>query len=339
MVEDLEGTLADRAVDRSVGDRRAQYAEEIRRVLEATYDLIERTGDVDPSLREILAATNLSTQAFYRYFQSKDELFLLLLDDGRRRLVGSLERRMQKVATPEARVRAWVEGVLAQASDARAAGRTRPFVTDQDRLAEAFPREQQASVDLLVDLLASAVVPLHGDGERARRCPRRVPRGVRDVARPSDPRHPTHHRRDRPPGALLPPGDRRRPTGGDHTMSDEARVLGPMGDRIVFENDRVRIWELVIPPGGDSNVHEHELDYVLVILGGDRVAAVQEPDTGGALPPYFEADVAPGPGRVRRARWRRDRAQRREGPVLGDHHRAQGLSPGDVVAPAPRARE
>jgi len=163
LVEDLEGTLADRAVDRSVGDRRAQYAEEIRRVLEATYDLIERTGDVDPSLREILAATNLSTQAFYRYFQSKDELFLLLLDDGRRRLVGSLERRMHKVATPEARVRAWIEGVLAQASDARAAGRTRPFVTDQDRLAEAFPREQQASVDLLVDLLASAVVPLHGD--------------------------------------------------------------------------------------------------------------------------------------------------------------------------------
>jgi hypothetical protein len=52
--------------------------------------------------------------------------------------------------------------VLAQATDSRAAGRTRPFVTDRDRLAEAFPREQQASVDLLVDLLASAIVSLHG---------------------------------------------------------------------------------------------------------------------------------------------------------------------------------
>ena len=162
MAEDLRGTLAQRAVDRSVGDRRAEYAVEIQRVLEATYDLIERSGNVAPSLREILAATGLSTQAFYRYFQSKDELFLLLLDDGRRRLVGSLERRMHKAATAEARVRAWIDGVLAQASDARAAGRTRPFVTDQDRLAEAFPREQQASVDLLVDLLATAIVPLHG---------------------------------------------------------------------------------------------------------------------------------------------------------------------------------
>ena len=99
MVDDLMGTLANRAVDRSLGDRRTQYAEEIQRVLEATYDLIEQTGNVDPSLRDILAASNLSTQAFYRYFQSKDELFLLLLDDGRRRLVGSLERRMNKATT------------------------------------------------------------------------------------------------------------------------------------------------------------------------------------------------------------------------------------------------
>ena len=87
MAEDLRGTLAQRAVDRSLGDRRTQYADEIQRVLEATYDLIERTGDVDPSLREILAETGLSTQAFYRYFQSKDELMLLLLDDGRRQLL------------------------------------------------------------------------------------------------------------------------------------------------------------------------------------------------------------------------------------------------------------
>jgi hypothetical protein len=77
-------------------------------------------------------------------------------------------------------------------------------------------------------------------------------------------------------------------------MSDETRVLGPMGDAVVFENERVRIWELNLPPGADSNVHQHELDYILVILGGDRVAAVQEPDSTSALPPYFESAVTPG---------------------------------------------
>jgi hypothetical protein len=77
-------------------------------------------------------------------------------------------------------------------------------------------------------------------------------------------------------------------------MSGEERALGPMGDRVVFENDRVRIWELTLPPGRDSNTHRHDLDYVLVILNGDRVAALQEPDTQSGLPPYFEADVAAG---------------------------------------------
>jgi hypothetical protein len=75
---------------------------------------------------------------------------------------------------------------------------------------------------------------------------------------------------------------------------NQERELGPMGDRIVFENDRVRIWEFELAPGADSNIHRHDHDYVLVILGGDRVAAAQEPDSGSTLPPYFEADVAPG---------------------------------------------
>ena len=77
-------------------------------------------------------------------------------------------------------------------------------------------------------------------------------------------------------------------------MATEARVLGPMGDKVIFENDRVRIWELVIPPGGDSNCHVHDLDYVLVQLGGDRVAAVPEPDTKSPYNQYIEADVVPG---------------------------------------------
>ena len=156
----LTDTLAQRAVERSVGDLRAEYAEQIGRVLEATYDLIERSGNVEPSLREILRETGLSTQAFYRYFQSKDELFLLLLDDGRRRILGYLEHRMERASTPEGRVRAWIEGVLAQAANERAASRTRPFVAGQERLAEAFPAEQQASVDLLVDQLAAEIVAL-----------------------------------------------------------------------------------------------------------------------------------------------------------------------------------
>jgi AcrR family transcriptional regulator len=170
-METLTNTLARRAVDRSVADRQLEYAREMQRILDATYRVIERTGNVDPSLRDILRETGLSTQAFYRYFQSKDELLLLLLDDGRRRLLGYLEHQMRKEATPGGAVAAWVRGVLAQAGDPAAASRTRPFLANQDRLAEAFPAEQRASVDLLIDQLGLALAASNGNGtgRKARR--------------------------------------------------------------------------------------------------------------------------------------------------------------------------
>ncbi len=158
----LTDTLARRAVERSLGQKQADMAAEMRRIVEATYDLVQHTGALDPSIRQILAATGLSTQAFYRHFRSKDELMLALLDDGRRRLVATLERRMAGARTPAAKIRAWIEGVLAQAADATAAARTRPFLAGEDRLAEMFPVEHRASVDLLVSLLVPPISALGG---------------------------------------------------------------------------------------------------------------------------------------------------------------------------------
>ena len=153
----LRDELADRAIERTVAERRAEYVAEIQRVLDAAYRVIERTGEVDPPMRALLREAGLSTQGFYRCFQSKDELLLLLLDDGRRRLVTYLEHRMARARSRDGRIRAWVEGVLAQASHPDAASRTRPFLVHQDRLAAAYPEEQQRSVDALVDLLAPHV--------------------------------------------------------------------------------------------------------------------------------------------------------------------------------------
>jgi len=156
-VSDLAESLARRAAERSIADRQATYVKEIERIVDATHRVIAKSGSFDPPLRDILRESGLSTQAFYKHFRSKDELLLLLLDDGRRQLVGYLEHRMDKATTPAGRVKAWIEGVLAQAGQADAAARTRPWLANQDRLAEQFPDEQQASVDLLVALLADAI--------------------------------------------------------------------------------------------------------------------------------------------------------------------------------------
>jgi AcrR family transcriptional regulator len=153
----LTEDLARRAIERSTGDRRTTYAQEIERIIEATYQIIEKTGSFDPSLREILKLTKLSNQTFYRYFQSKDELLVVVLDDGRRQIVDYLKHRMSMTSNPEDRVRAWIEGVLAQAKDPVAASRTRPFVVSPDRLVEAFPDEMRKSRDRLIEILADAI--------------------------------------------------------------------------------------------------------------------------------------------------------------------------------------
>ena len=154
--------LADRAVERTVAGRRAEYGQEMRRIVDSTFSLIERTGSLEPSMREILAETGLSTQAFYRYFASKDELMLALLDEGRRRLVETLQRRLSRSNDPSGQIRAWIEGVVAQAGNAAAAARTRPWVLSEQRLAELFPQQQHTSVELLLDLLSEPIGHLQG---------------------------------------------------------------------------------------------------------------------------------------------------------------------------------
>jgi hypothetical protein len=72
------------------------------------------------------------------------------------------------------------------------------------------------------------------------------------------------------------------------------RKLGDVATRVIFENERVRIWEMRMPPGEQGPPHRHELDHILVQISGDRMAVLPEPDTRGPYRDYLEADVAPG---------------------------------------------
>lgn len=72
------------------------------------------------------------------------------------------------------------------------------------------------------------------------------------------------------------------------------RVLGPIGTEVIFENDRVRVWEMRLAPGEASAVHRHDHDYMLVQIDGDRIAAEPEPDTQGPYNEYLEAEVVKG---------------------------------------------
>jgi predicted metal-dependent enzyme (double-stranded beta helix superfamily) len=73
------------------------------------------------------------------------------------------------------------------------------------------------------------------------------------------------------------------------------RELGDVATKLLFENDRVKVWELALEPGATSDVHEHQHDYLLIQLEGDKIAGIFEEDTHGEYPPgVVEGEVSPG---------------------------------------------
>ena len=77
-------------------------------------------------------------------------------------------------------------------------------------------------------------------------------------------------------------------------MAQGKRVLGNVGTKLLFENNRVRVWEMDLSPGAKSDVHRHELDYLIVQIEGDRIAALPEPDSAGKHTAYIEVEATPG---------------------------------------------
>jgi predicted metal-dependent enzyme (double-stranded beta helix superfamily) len=51
------------------------------------------------------------------------------------------------------------------------------------------------------------------------------------------------------------------------TAADGSKVtLGEVGQRVVFENDQVRVWEILLEPGEQQPWHQHQNPYVVVAL-------------------------------------------------------------------------
>jgi quercetin dioxygenase-like cupin family protein len=66
------------------------------------------------------------------------------------------------------------------------------------------------------------------------------------------------------------------------------RPLGDVANKLLFENELVRVWEMNLAPGERSDRHRHDLPYLLCVLEGSRVDA--EVEGRGAV----EIPVQPG---------------------------------------------
>ena len=169
-------------MDRALAARRAVYTDEVQRLIEASFALIQAEGRLEPRVSAIVERAGLSNQAFYRHFHSKDELLLAVLDDGIRQLSDYLRHRMETADTPLERVRRWIAGLCEQALHPEVAAATRPFALSRSRLAELFPDEVSESELQLTALLRDAIEQAVDAGELPHADPDRDAKLLYDLA-------------------------------------------------------------------------------------------------------------------------------------------------------------
>jgi hypothetical protein len=46
--------------------------------------------------------------------------------------------------------------------------------------------------------------------------------------------------------------------------SKSGKPLGPIGTKVLFENEHIRVWSVELPPKGHQPLHEHYLPYLIV---------------------------------------------------------------------------
>ena len=73
-------------------------------------------------------------------------------------------------------------------------------------------------------------------------------------------------------------------------MSSSTEPLGNVANKLLFENELVRVWEMNLAPGERSDRHRHDLPYLLCVLAGSRIDAEVE-GRGRALIPVQPGSV------------------------------------------------
>ena len=67
-------------------------------------------------------------------------------------------------------------------------------------------------------------------------------------------------------------------------MTTDHRPLGNVANKLLFENDVVRVWEMNLAPGERSDRHRHDFPYLLCVVEGSQVDAEIEGDGRVEIP-------------------------------------------------------
>ncbi|KAA0236467.1 MAG: hypothetical protein JJLCMIEE_00254 [Acidimicrobiales bacterium] len=157
MVDSDAGGAAGRAVDRSIADARARSAARLTSFVNAARALAEENTSADFTVQQVVERSGLSLKSFYRLFESKDDLFLAVIEADSQVGAALLAEMIGAYGDPVERVRTYVDGLFSFLSADGVLGYVQVLIREQRRLREVRPDEMQAALEPFVGMLQDAL--------------------------------------------------------------------------------------------------------------------------------------------------------------------------------------
>ncbi len=129
--------------------RRFDPETELELLYGATLKVLRRNDYADVAIADILEEAGLSTRSFYRHFQSKDELLLMLYRRDAEAASDRLRARVGKAESSPEALEAWIDEILSFRFDRRKAERVALLGAASARRADGYAVEAVHSGKLL----------------------------------------------------------------------------------------------------------------------------------------------------------------------------------------------
>ena len=133
-----EGTAVDSRVEKYAGERDVLYR--------AGWTVLRRNGYANAGITEILAEAKLGTRAFYRHFDSKDELLVSMFRESAAATSRALADRVAEAGSPLDRLRAWIDEILAMSHSPRHAEAAKLFASSMQSVFDEAGDEAMAGL-------------------------------------------------------------------------------------------------------------------------------------------------------------------------------------------------
>lgn len=153
-------TWVERTVDRSPAMQRTRNRriEQAKLIIDAARQLIA-VKDSAFTLQELVTQADVALQTFYRYFSSKDQLLLAVIEEMITETCQVYEERSRRISDPIARLQFYIMTTLGPVSLGDENARGAQFVTAEHwRLHRLYPEELAQATKPFTDLILRQVV-------------------------------------------------------------------------------------------------------------------------------------------------------------------------------------